>query len=107
MRKSQDSLAYTDIFLWGIGSDFYPKYLGRGQRTFLNLYTGLEFGGAIYVSPSESEHYFNLQPKLGLELFKTARILIDVNSSYYIPFSIKNNQNLRAIIGSASLNFIF
>ncbi len=106
-EKKQNESQVTDLFIWGVGSDFYPRYLGRGKRTFLNLYSGLEFGGALYIKKDWSKHYTIIQPKLGLELIKTSRILLDVSGGYFIPFSIKKNQDYRGYLFSSSFNFIF
>jgi hypothetical protein len=107
LEKPENAQAVSDLFLWGLGTDFYPRYLGRGKRTFFNLYTGVELGGAIFVSEQETNHYFTAMPKLGLELLKLSRGMIDVNASYLIPFEVEKNQEYRGLLLSASLNFIF
>lgn len=92
-------------YIFAFGQDFYSKYLGRGQRKFLNLYTSFNVG--VYISSSEtmkSASWF-VNPFLGVELFKTKYLLLDTKVGYYMPY--RNNRNQRGLLCNVSFNFAF
>ena len=99
--------AFDEIFIYTLGTDFYPKYLGRGKRTWLNIHTGVEFGGALFINEDKDLHLFNLQPKVGLEIYKSSRVLLDIGGAYFVPLTSKYNRDFKGYLGSASFNFIF
>lgn len=103
--KSSDSSAATENFTFGFGQDFYSRRLGQGLRQAFNLYTGYQLGGAYLTSDAESRLVWAITPCVGLELFKTRRILLDSRVGYFIPF--EHNRELRGLITQASFNFVF
>lgn len=100
-----DSTTFKELFVYNFGQDFYPRHFGRGQRKFLNLYTGYHVGGMFATSEVRSKHIFEATPHIGLELFKSKTILLDSKIGYTIPFY--ENRNLRGIQANASFNFLF
>lgn len=101
----QDSLAATELFLFAFGQDFYSRRLGQGLRSFFNLYTGYQIGGAYLTSDANSNLIWQVTPCLGLELVKTKRMLLDARAGYFIPFD--HNRELRGLLTQASFNFVF
>jgi len=102
--RNQDS-TIEEMFTYSFGQDFYPRYLGRGQRKFLNLYTGYLLGGFFATSNMESVERFFILTSVGVELIKTNYILLDSRISYFIPFY--ENRNLRGVMGNIAFNFVF
>lgn len=102
-----DTTMFTDIFHYAYGADFYPSHFGRGQRNFLNLYSGFTIGGLFLSSKSGNTHLFQATPHVGIELFKGKQFLLDTRAGYLLPFSSKYNLNLRGWTSSTSLNFVF
>jgi len=100
-----DTTTYNEIFTIGIGQDFYSKYLGRGSRTFLNLYSGYTAGVLVASGVSTGKEIFYLAPSIGIELFKNKYILLDSKVTYFIPFI--DNRNLRGLSLNTSFNFVF
>ncbi len=102
-----DTTMFTDIFHYAYGADFYPSHFGRGQRNFLNLYSGFTVGGLFLSSRTDNTHLFQATPHIGIELFKGKQFLLDTRAGYLLPFSSKYNLNLRGWTSSTSLNFVF
>lgn len=102
-----DTTVFTDIFHYAYGADFYPSHFGRGQRNFLNLYSGFTIGGLFLSSRSSNTHLFQATPHVGIELFKGKQFLLDTRAGYLLPFSSRYNLNLRGWTSSTSLNFVF
>lgn len=101
-----DSVAHLkELFMYSFGQDFYPTHFGRGSRRFLNLYTGYTVGGIFATSKNNSHHIVYIQPRFGIELFKSRSILLDTNMGYFIPFY--RNLNLRGLMFHGSFNFLF
>lgn len=96
---------YTEFFSFGFGQDFYSKHLGRGNRKFLNLYTGYTVGGMILSNDLKNKFSGYLAPSIGVELFKNKYILIDTKMNYVIPF--KETRYVRGLAFNASFNFVF
>ncbi|MBQ3689208.1 MAG: hypothetical protein II937_04995 [Bacteroidales bacterium] len=101
-----DSLMYSDIFNFSFGQDFYSRYLGRGGRKFLNLYSGYNIGLLTYKGKASSHRNIYISPAIGIELFKNNFMLLDTKMTYILPFS-ENNLNLRGLQFAAALNFVF
>ena len=99
---SNDSIRISEIFIYGVGFDFYPRYAGRGKRRFWNLYHGFLIGGT-YNGADGSR--FHLSPHLGIEIVKTRFIIFDVRLGYLVPFTL--NKKYRGPIMSWSFNFLF
>lgn len=106
-REPQDSTVFTDIFQYAYGADFYPSHFGRGQRNFLNLYSGFTIGGLFLSSKSTNRNLFQVAPHIGIELYKGRRVLLDTRGGYLLPLSSKYNLNLRGWTSSTSINFVF
>jgi hypothetical protein len=104
---SEDTTMFTDVFHYAYGADFYPSHFGRGQRNFLNLYSGFTLGGLFLSSKSDNTHLFQVTPHVGIELFKGKQFLLDTRAGYLLPFSSTYNLNLRGWTSSTSLNFVF
>ena len=108
LYKSADTDTVSEIdenYIFAFGQDFYSKYLGRGQRKFLNLYTSFNIG--VYISSSETiktTSWF-VNPFLGVEIFKTKYLLFDTKVGYFLPY--KNNRNQRGLLCNVSFNFAF
>lgn len=100
-----DSTAYSEMFTFGFGQDFYSRHLGRGARKFLNLYSGYTVGALLATGISSEETNFYIQPSIGIELFKTRYLLWDSKINYFVPFI--DNKNLRGVSFNTSLNFVF
>jgi hypothetical protein len=100
-----DTLAATEIFTFAFGQDFYSRRLGQGLRRAFNLYTGYQVGGAYLTSDAQNTLVWNVTPCLGLELYKSKRILLDTRAAYFIPF--EHNRELRGFMALASFNFVF
>ncbi len=95
----------NEMYIFGIGQDFYSKKLGRGTRKYLNLYTSFNLGVYITSSELERQSSWYTNPFIGLELIKTKYILIDNKVGYFLPF--KNNRNQRGLLYNVSFNFVF
>ncbi len=103
---ASDSVSHLkELFMYSFGQDFYPTHFGRGSRKFLNLYTGYTVGGIFATSKNNSHHVVYIQPRFGVELFKSRSILLDTNMGYFIPFY--RNLNLRGLMFHTSFNFLF
>lgn len=100
-----DLTAYSEMFVFGFGQDFYTRHFGRGDRRFFNLYSGYNLG-YVYATGKESKsNFYYVAPSVGVELFKNKYVLVDTKASYFIPFS--HNKELRGLSLDASFNFIF
>lgn len=106
-HEPADSTVFTDIFQYAYGADFYPSHFGRGQRNFLNLYSGFTIGGLFLSSKTSNRNLFQVAPHVGLELFKGRKFLLDTRAGYLLPLSSKYNLNLRGWTSSTSINFVF
>lgn len=106
-KVQNDTLTFTDLFVYNFGQDFYPRYFGRGARKFLNLYTGYHIGGIFATNNKRAKHVFEVTPHVGIELFKNKYLLVDTRIGYLIPISEKFNRNMRGIMGSFAFNFLF
>ncbi len=63
----------VDALLVSFGGDFYSDFLGRGRRRWLNPHMGYAVGyGWI-----ERQHAFTFSLAAGVEVFKTAQVLVD------------------------------
>lgn len=102
-----DSTIFEDIFLYGYGTDFYPRHFGRGQRSYLNLYSGFTVGGLFLSSLKGNRHLVQVTPHIGLELYKGKQVLLDVRGGYVLPLDSDLNLHLRGWTLSPSLNFVF
>lgn len=100
-----DTSAYSEMFLFGFGQDFYSRHLGRGSRKFLNLYSGYTVGDIIATGETSKTNILFIAPSVGLELYKNKFMLIDSKVTYFVPF--KDNRNLRGFSYNISLNFVF
>ncbi|WP_028975216.1 hypothetical protein [Spirochaeta cellobiosiphila] len=105
-KKSGDNVI-NDIVTYCYGKDFYPRYLGRGQRTFFNPFSGFEIGGMIFTSDEDIEHIFTFEPHVGLELFKNRFIIADVRVGYLFPLDQDYIKSRRGFTQNMSLNFVF
>ena len=96
---------FNDMYLIGIGQDFYSSHLGRGSRKFLNLYSSAKLGAVILSTDDTNLVSWYGSPAIGIELFKTKNILIDNKIGYFLPF--KENRNMRGWIYDVSFNIVF
>lgn len=103
--EKTDSTAFNELFMFGMGMDFYTRYFGRGKNRFFNLYTGYNVGGVFATGDARKETIPYLEAYFGIELFKNKYILIDNKIGYFIPFV--ENRNMRGLCYNASFNFVF
>lgn len=103
-RKGDDA-AYSEMFVFGIGQDFYSRYLGQGHNRFFNLYSGYNLGYVYATGEASKSHFFYAAPTIGLEIFKNKYMLFDTKVSYFLPFS--HTKNLRGLSADVSVNFLF
>lgn len=100
-----DSVAYSELFILAFGQDFYSRHFGRGDRRFLNLYSGYQIGGMLASADTRSKYLAYLAPSIGIELFKNKYVLFDTKVSYFVP--VTDSRNMRGISYSAAFNFVF
>lgn len=100
-----DFTAFSEMFILGFGQDFYSRYLGRGSKKFLNLYSGYQIGGIMASGVNTKKNMFFISPSIGLELFKNKYFLIDSKVNYFVPLG--NYRNLRGLSYNLSFNFVF
>lgn len=101
-----DSTAYSELFTFTFGQDWYSRHLGRGGNKFFNLYIGYQTGISLAYNDFTSRTLPFISPSTGIELFKNKYILLDVNVNYYLPMA-NENRNLRGWRVGGSLNFSF
>ncbi|MBC7864269.1 MAG: hypothetical protein IAF38_14925 [Bacteroidia bacterium] len=101
----KDSVAYSELFVFDFGQDFYSRYFGRGNNKFMNLYIGYKTGVAIASNDHKTELLPTVSPSVGVELFKNKYVLFDVKAAYFLP--IIQNRHLRGWAFSGSFNFVF
>ncbi|HNY31387.1 MAG TPA: hypothetical protein PKO15_10915 [Fibrobacteria bacterium] len=106
-HQAGDSTVLQDMFLYAYGTDFYPRHFGRGQRNYLNLYSGFTVGGLFLSSQVANRHLVQVTPHVGVELFKGKQVLLDVRGGYLLPLDSDLNLHLRGWTVSPSLNFVF
>jgi hypothetical protein len=99
--------AVNDIVTYSIGKDFYPRYLGRGKRTFLNPYSGFQLGGMVLTAKDEIRHLATLEPHLGVELFKNTYVILDIRAGYVFPLDEKMVKTLRGFTQNVTFNIVF
>lgn len=104
-QSQNDTLRYKELFMYGIGQDFYTKYFGRGKNTFFNLYTSYNLGGVFATADTRRRSFFYTEVYFGLEIFKNKYFLIDNKVGYFIPFY--QNRRLRGLTYNCSFNFVF
>lgn len=99
---------FNEFFTVEFGQDFYTKHFGRGNRKFLNLYSGYTIGGMIPNKRNDENLGFVpvLNLSMGVEILKTKHILLDTRGSYFLPLN-GINRNTRGILLGASFNFVF
>lgn len=99
---------FNEFFTIEFGQDFYTKHFGRGNRKFLNLYSGYTIGGMIPNKRNDENIGFIpvMNLSMGVELIKTKHILLDARGSYFLPLN-GINRNTRGILMGASFNFVF
>jgi hypothetical protein len=100
-----DSTAFSEMFVIGLGQDYYSRHLGRGSRKFFNLYSGYSIGGILGTGKKSKANTFFISPTIGLEIFKNKFFLIDSKANYFLPLA--NNRNLRGFSYNLSFNFVF
>lgn len=103
--SESDSSTYTDFLNLGFGQDFYSRYLGRGSRKYLNLYSGYNLGIMFASAGSRKTEIVYLSPSIGIEWYKNKYILLDSKAAYLVPFSY--NLELRGWTFNTSFNFVF
>lgn len=101
-----DTSYFSEMFLLGFGQDFYSRYMGRGSKKFLNLYSSYTIGGLLASGTTTKDYMFYLMPAIGIELFKNKYILLDTKVSYFVPIT-EYNPNMRGLSFNTSFNFVF
>ncbi|MBN1251777.1 MAG: hypothetical protein JXR51_01185 [Bacteroidales bacterium] len=104
--NTTDSLTINDMYIFGLGQDFYSKHLGRGENKFFNLY--ISFNAGVYVTSNKiklvNSSWF-VNPFFGLEILKTKNLLFDSKIGYFLPF--ETNKTQRGFLANFSFNFVF
>ena len=104
--NTKDSTTINDMYVFGVGQDFYSKHFGRGENKFLNLY--ISFNAGVYITSNKKESVnasWFVNPFFGIEILKTKHILIDSKVGYFLPFA--TNKSQRGLITNLSFNFVF
>jgi len=97
----------NDIFTYGLGKDFYPRYLGQGRRTWFNPYSGFLVGGMIITSDDEIYHMFTAEPHIGIEVFKNQYVIFDTRIGYTIPLDKEKIKIMRGFTQNITFNIVF
>ncbi len=97
----------NDIVTYSLGKDFYPRYLGQGKRTFLNPYSGFQFGGMVLTSEDEISHFFCAEPHVGVELFKNKYVIVDMRTGYLFPLDEDRIKTMRGLTSNFTVNIVF
>lgn len=97
----------NDIVVYSLGKDFYPRYLGRGKRTFFNPYSGFQIGGMVITSDKEINHFFTIEPHVGLEIYKNRYVIFDMRAGYLFPMDENRAKDFRGFTQSISFNIVF
>lgn len=103
---NKEENGYDELFCMTFGQDWYSRYLGRGNKKFLNLYIGYQAGAFIAYNDHSNKTIPFASPSTGIELFKNKYFLIDSNVNYFLPLS-GENRNLRGWRLAGSVNFTF
>lgn len=104
---TQPSTQANDIVTYTLGKDFYPRYLGRGKRTFFNPYSGFQIGGMILTSQDKIEHFFTVEPHIGIEIFKNKYVIVDVRAGYLFPLDVDLIKEFRGLTQNITFNIVF
>lgn len=104
-EAQQNDSTINEMFVFGFGQDFYSRYLGRGHRKCMNLYSGYTLGYILGTGEVTEYDLFFVSPSVGIELFKNRFLLIDTKANYFIP--LNHNKELRGWSVNASVNFVF
>lgn len=103
--SASDTGEIDELFLFGLGQDFYSRYLGRGARKSLNLYSSFNGGYLMATSEETKWRSWYMSAFIGLEIFKTKYLLLDNKIGYFVPFS--ESRNMRGLSYRVSFNFVF
>lgn len=104
--NKDDKQAYSELFCFNFGQDWYSRHFGRGNNKFMNLYIGYHAGYTLAYNQVSVQGMPYVSPGAGLELFKNKYILIDSSVNYYLPIT-ENNRYTRGIRLASSINFSF
>lgn len=104
-QPKTDTASTSELFTMYFGQDFYSRYMGRGSRKYLNLYSSYSIGAVFATSTIKKNSYLFISPGIGMEWFKNKYILIDSKASYMVP--LDPEINLRGLLIQSSFNFVF
>jgi len=91
-----------DFYVLTLGAAFYSDYLGGGRRRTLNPYIGLRTGYAH----SPGQNLFPLGGTLGLELYKSERVLLGFETRAYAMIGREHGPDF-VLEPALSLNFAY
>jgi len=91
-----------DFYVLTLGTALYSDYLGGGRRPTLNPYLGFRTGYAH----SPGQHLFPLGGTLGLELYKSERVLLGVETRAYAMIGREHGPDF-VLEPALSLNFAY
>lgn len=94
-----------ELFVFALGQDFYSRYLGRGAKKSMNLYSSFNGGYILATSENAKWNSWYMSAFIGLELLKTKYVLLDNKIGYFIPFT--DSRNMRGLSYRVSFNFVF
>ncbi len=104
-EKEANEKHIDELFVFALGQDFYSRYLGRGAKMSMNLYSSFNGGYILATSEDSKWRSWYMSAFIGLELLKTKYILLDNKIGYFIPF--KDSRNMRGLSYRVSFNFVF
>ncbi len=87
------------------GQIFYPRYFGRGNLRYFNVFAGYDVGLVFANSKERMNTFFQLAPNLGCEIFKCKYFFIDLKGGYKVSFY--KFQFLSGPFLNGSFDFVF
>lgn len=106
----------SSLFLGDFKSRIMPLTIGADYRFFTGMiqpFIGFNLGivtiGSSALNYSNSETYFGLHPKAGVNIKLTDNILIDATIKYHVVFnnSSGNNSNVQILAANFGLIYVF
>jgi len=104
-NDTMNTAAINKLLTIQVGQIFYPRYFGRGNLKFFNVFAGYDFGLVFANSKEKMSTFCQLAPNVGFEIFKYKYLFIDAKAGYKL--SLYKLQFLSGPFFSGSFNFIF
>ena len=87
------------------GQIFYPRYFGRGNLRYFNVFAGYDVGLVFANSKDRMNTFFQIAPNLGCEIFKCKYFFVDLKAGYKVSFY--KLQFLSGPFLNGSFDFVF